>query len=169
MLSNEKDMWLQAMEEEIGSIKGHGVYLLTKREKGMKVLPNRWVYVVKQDSSGKVERFKARLVVKGFFQKPGEDVLDTYAPVTSKSTFRALMAHAVKTQAHVRQLDVKTAFLYGNLEEVVHMEQPQGFEEGDPKQTVRVTTGAKSLAQEAEGSFGRHGIHHLRVRPSTLL
>ena len=76
---------------------------------------------------GTIEKYKARLVAKGYTQKKGENFFDTYSPVARIATIRVLLALAVSYGLHVHQMDVKTAFLYGQLEEEIYMEQPDGF------------------------------------------
>ena len=132
----EGDHFLQACEDEIGSIQGLGTYTLVERTSKMKVLPTRWVFSKKMDQNGNVVRYKARVVAKGFLQRPGIDVHEVYAPVVQKSTFRFMIALVAKNRLHMRQLDVKTAFLNGELDEEVYIEQPEGFNQGDPRKVV---------------------------------
>ena len=76
---------------------------------------------------GSVDNFKARLVIQGFRQKEGIDFFDTYAPVARISTIRLLIALASIHNLEIHQMDVKTAFLNGDLEEEIYMKQPEGF------------------------------------------
>ena len=129
-------LWLAAMQAEMNSVQALDTWYPVQRVPGMKVLPVRWVMNKKLDEKGDVAQYKARIVAKGFMQQKGVDVEDVYAPVTSKSTWRVLLAFAVHRRMHVRQLDVRTAFLNGKLEEEVYIEQPDGFEVGDRKFVV---------------------------------
>jgi len=86
---------------------------------------------VKLNAKGELDKFKARLVAKGYSQVEGVDFNDIYAPVSRFTTFRALMAKAAQEDLHMKQLDVKNAFLYGNLDETdIYMQQPPRFEDG---------------------------------------
>ena len=76
---------------------------------------------------GTIEKYKARLVSKGYTQKEGEDFFDTYSPITRIATIRVLLALAASYGLHVHQMEVKIAFLYEELEEEIYMEQPDGF------------------------------------------
>ena len=83
----------------------------------MKPIPVKWVYKIKRTSDGKIDRYKARLVAKGYKQRYGIDFFETYSGTSKPTTLRAMLAMAAVKKLHVRQLDVKTAFLNGVLEE----------------------------------------------------
>ena len=90
--------------------------------KGKKALHNKWVYRIKNEHDGS-KRYKARLVVKGFQQKEGIDFTEIFSPVVKMSTIRLVLGMV----AALEQLDVKTAFLHGDLEEDLYMIQLEGF------------------------------------------
>jgi hypothetical protein len=94
---------------------------------GVKTVDCKWVYETKCDSKGNVERLKARLVAKGFTQREGVDYNETFSPVSKKDSFRIVMALVAHYDLELHQMDVKTAFLNGNLHETVYMAQPEGF------------------------------------------
>lgn len=130
MKSSEKDEWLKAMQNEMDSLKENETWTLVDLPKGKKPIGCRWVYKVKTTSDGSIERHKARLVVKGFSQKPGVDYDQTFSPVAKMATIRSLLSVAASENMSLMQFDVSTAFLYGELDENIFMRQPEGFEDG---------------------------------------
>ena len=92
------------------------------------MLTSRWLYNVKYAADGSIEKHKARFVARGFSQVEGIDYDETFAPVARYTSIRTIMAIAVEMGWRIHQMDVKTAFLNGILEEEVYIEQPQGFE-----------------------------------------
>lgn len=88
----------------------------------------KWVFKVKHTSEGKVERFKGRLVAKGYSQQYRLDYEEIFSPVVRFSTIRILLAYAVQNSLFVYQMDIVTAFLNGKLQEEIYMQQPIGFE-----------------------------------------
>ena len=102
-------------------------YDLVKLPKEKKALKNKWVYKLKTENNSSQQRYKARLVVKGFSQKKGIDFEEIFSPVVKMSSIRVVLGLAARLNLEVEQLDVKTAFLHGDLEEEIYMEQPEGF------------------------------------------
>ena len=93
----------------------------------MKAIGYKWVYKTKRDSLGNIERYKTRLVAKGFTQKEGIDYTDTFSPVSNKDSLRIILALVAHFNLELQQMDVKMTFLNGDLEEKVYMKQPEGF------------------------------------------
>nr|XP_016510979.1 PREDICTED: putative receptor-like protein kinase At3g47110 [Nicotiana tabacum] len=115
------------MKEEMNSLQKNKIWILTKLPKGKKSLQNKWVYRVKEEHDGK-KRYKARLVVKGFQQKEGIDYTEIFSHVVKLTTIRLVLSIVAAENLHLEQLDVKTAFLHGDLEEDIHMKKPEGFQ-----------------------------------------
>ena len=101
---------------------------MVKLPKEKKALNNIWVYRVKENEHSSHLRYKGRLVVKGFTQKKGIDFDEIFSPVVKMSSIRVILGLAASLDLEVEQMDVKTAFLHGDLEEEIYMEQPEGFE-----------------------------------------
>ena len=123
----EKAHWLKAMENEMKSLQENDVWELVQLPSGRKPVGSKWVFKVKTDENGKVERYKARLVAQGFTQKFGADYDETFSPVVRLESLRTLIALSVQQGLQLHQVDVTTAFLNGKLEEEVFMSQPEGF------------------------------------------
>ncbi|GJR12720.1 zinc finger, CCHC-type containing protein [Tanacetum coccineum] len=112
----------EAIDDEIGSIMENNTWVLSDLPPGCK-----WIFKRKMKVDGTIDKFKARLVIQGFRQKEGIDYFDTYAPVARITTIRLLLALAAIHNLVIHQMDVKTAFLNGDLDEEVYMKQPEGF------------------------------------------
>jgi transposase InsO family protein len=123
----DSSLWKEAVQSEIDSIMQNHTWILTDLPEGCKPLGCKWILKRKFKADGSIDKYKARLVVKGFLQKEGYDFFDTYSPVTRITSIRVLMAIAALHNLEIHQMDVKTAFLNGDLEEEIYMEQPEGF------------------------------------------
>ncbi|GKD37880.1 zinc finger, CCHC-type containing protein [Tanacetum coccineum] len=118
--------WKEAINDEMDSIMGNNTWVLADLPPGCKPLGCKWI-LKKLKVDGTIEKFKAMLVIQGFKQKSGIDYFDTYAPVTRISTIRLLTAMTSIHNLIIHQMDIKTTFLNGDLDEEVYMNQPQGF------------------------------------------
>ena len=123
----DEQEWRSAIKEEIQSLEENQTWKIIPKPEGAKLLTSRWILKIKPEPNGDV-RYKARLVAKGFLQKKGIDYQETYAPVARMPTIRLLLSLAVQFGHFLRQLDVKTAFLYGKLEEDVFLKPPEGVD-----------------------------------------
>lgn len=141
MESPYKDKWLKAMLSEINSLHENQTWDLVNLPKGRKALPCKWIYKLKTNPDGSIDKFKARVVVKGYSQQQGVDYDKTFSPVARLSTIRAIIAIAVKENLKLRQFDVATAFLNGSVKEEIYVKQPEGFHDG----TKRVCKLKRSL------------------------
>ncbi|KAL2252268.1 UNVERIFIED_CONTAM: Retrovirus-related Pol polyprotein from transposon TNT 1-94, partial [Sesamum indicum] len=127
MASSEAKQWKEAVKSEMDSIVSNGTWVLVDLPPGCTTIGCKWIFKRKLKPDGTIDKFKARLVDKGFKQKEGIDYFDTYSPVARLTTIRVLIAIASVYNLPIHQMDVKTAFLYGELEEEIYMEQPEGF------------------------------------------
>ena len=120
--TREREEWKKACLEELESLRVQKVFELTDLPKGRKVIKNRWVFDIKQDG-----RKKASLIAKGFSQVEGIDFNEIFSPVVYFKTVRLILALSLLEDWYIEALDVKTAFLYGKLDEEIYMHQPEGF------------------------------------------
>jgi hypothetical protein len=125
--SPDADYWKEAMRSEIGSIMSNGTWEIVEHPYECKPVGCKWVLKKKLRSDGTIDKYKARLVAKGYTQKEGEDFFDTYSLVARLTTIRVLLSLAASHDLLIHQMDVKTAFLNGELEEEIYMDQPEGF------------------------------------------
>ena len=119
--------WRDAMKAEINSLHQHNVWDLVECPKGCKPVGSKWVFKVKTNADGSTERFKARLVAQGYTQKEGLDYDETFSPVVRSESIRSVISLACKEGLKLHQMDVTTAFLNGELDQVIYMKQPEGF------------------------------------------
>ncbi|KAK2372365.1 secreted RxLR effector protein [Trifolium repens] len=124
----ESEKWLEAMKSEIDSMYTNQVWNLVGPPVGVRPIGCKWVFKKKTDMDGKVHTYKARLVAKGYKQIHGVDYDETFSPVAMLKSVRILLAIAAYHDYEIWQMDVKTAFLNGNLLEDVYMTQPEGFD-----------------------------------------
>ena len=127
----DAEHWKRAIQEELASLKHCAVWkiiILSAMAPGAKPIPTKWVFKIKSDGHGNIVRYKARLVVCGYRQKFGRDYNQTFAPVAHAASIRMILALAVHLGLLLRQFDVKTAFLYGDLpkSQTVYLQPPKG-------------------------------------------
>ncbi|GLT95567.1 hypothetical protein SLE2022_132430 [Rubroshorea leprosula] len=127
MASRDATFWREAVNDEMDSIMSNNTWILVDLSYGSKPIGCKWVFRRKYNTDGTIQTFKAMLVAKGFTQKEGINYFDTYAPVARITSIRVLFALASIYKLFVHQMDVKTAFLNGDLSEEVYMEQLEGF------------------------------------------
>ena len=120
----DKDCWTKSMQEEMNSLWKNDTYKLIELPKGRKALKNKWVFKLKNDDE-KLLKYKARLVVKGFGQNQGIDFDEIFSPVVKMCSIRVILRLAANMNLELVQLDVKTTFLHGDLDEEIFMEQPE--------------------------------------------
>ncbi|KAK1680530.1 hypothetical protein QYE76_041378 [Lolium multiflorum] len=135
MMSPDSNKWQEAMKFEMGSMYDNQVWTLVDLPDSRKAVENKWIFKRKTDADGNVTVYKARLVAKGFRQIQGVDYDETFSPVAKLKSVRILLAIAAFFDYEIWQMDVKTAFLNGDIEEELYMVQPKGFV--DPKNVTR--------------------------------
>ncbi|KAL4310633.1 hypothetical protein GQ457_01G017150 [Hibiscus cannabinus] len=125
--SPNSEKWLEAMRSEMDSMSENQVWTLVEPPEGIKPIGCKWVFKKKTYMDGNVQTYKGRLVAKGFRQIHGVDYDETLSPVAMFKSIRILLPVAAFHDYEIWQMDVKTAFLNGKLEEDVYMTQPEGF------------------------------------------
>ena len=125
--SEQSQHWQEAMNSEFSSLMKNDTWELVPPPEDKNIVGSKWVFKVKRDANGRVDRYKARLVAQGYSQMKGVDYEEVFSPVTRNSSLRSLLALANAYNLDVHQMDVKTAFLNGTLDCDIYMEQPYGF------------------------------------------
>ena len=145
MKPQDQKEWRHVCHEELDSLRKREVFELVDLPKGRKTVRNRWVFDIKSDG-----RKKARLVAKGFSQVEGIDYNEIFSPVMRFETVHIMLALAALQDWHISALDVKTAFLYGHLDEEIYLDQPQGFKaKGQETKVWRLKRALYGLKQSA--------------------
>jgi len=171
----DSEDWIEAMGEEIKSLEDMGTWKVVPLPEGRKPITCKWVYRTKRDADGNPTRHKARLVARGFSQIYGEDYLKTHAPVTRLETIRLLLAITNLKDWEVRQLDIKTTYLYGELEEEIYMEPPPGYDvpEGHVLLLVKALYGLRQAGRQwyktLSETLRKHGLVQIVNDPHTFI
>jgi hypothetical protein len=150
------EFWIEAMQEELNQFKRNEVWDLVPRPEGVNIIGTKWVYRNKSDESGVVTRNKARLVAQGYSQIEGVDFDETFAPVARLESIRLLLGVACILKFKLFQMDVKSAFLNGYLNEEVYVEQPKGFVDPNyPDHVYRLKKALYGLKQAPRAWYER--------------
>lgn len=158
-----QSIWREAMKSEIDSIEKNQTWELTTLPEGFKAIGVKWVYKTKLNEDGKVEKYKARLVVKGYAQSYGVDYTEVFAPVARLYTIRTILALAAQSNWEVFQLDVKSAFLHGELEEDVYVKQPEGYiKKGEEEKVYKLKKALYGLKQAPRAWYSRIEAYFMR-------
>jgi transposase InsO family protein len=163
-MSDQWEFWEQAMNEEKNSLDAHDCFEYVDRPKGKKVIPVHWIYSIKVDEHGNVIRYKARLVAQGCRQVQGIDVDEVFAPTSSFGARRVLLSKAAHEDMEIHQVDIKTAFLNGELEEEVYVSQPPGFHNGGAqvcrlnKALYGLKQAPRAWYQKLDATLEKHGF-----------
>ena len=144
LASPQSKQWKHAIKEEIDSLVQRKTWEITQLPEGKNCVGCKWVFKLKTNAEGKITRYKARLVARGFTQRKEIDYSETYSPVVNFSVIRLLSALSVEYQ-YTRHVDVKNAYLYGNLREEIYMELPPfiNAEKGEVARLLRPIYGLK--------------------------
>jgi histone deacetylase 1/2 len=116
------------MQDEYNALMANNVWHLVPPSSNKSIIDCKWVYRIKKKDDGTIDRYKARMVAKGFKERYDIDCVDTFSPVVKATTIRLVLSISVSKRWSLRQLDVKNMFLHGVLEEDLYMKPPPGFE-----------------------------------------
>ena len=142
------ESWINAMHEELENFERNKVWTLVEPPSGHNIIGTKWVFKNKQNEDGLIVRNKARLVAQGFTQVEGLDFDETFAPVARIEAIRLLLAFAASKGFKLYQMDVKSAFLNGFIQEEVYVKQPPGFENPDfPNHVFKLSKALYGLKQ----------------------
>jgi hypothetical protein len=134
----QKDKWKKAIKKEINSIIKNNTWKLTTLPKGHNAIGVKWIFKIKRNAEEEIEKHKARLIVKRYKQQYGVDYEDVFALVARMKIVRLMISLADQKRWKIFQMDVKSAFLNGNLEEKVYVEQRVGFMVKGQEEKVRI-------------------------------
>ncbi|GKV28744.1 hypothetical protein SLEP1_g37756 [Rubroshorea leprosula] len=155
--------WQKAMDEEIAAIERNNTWELTELPKGKKAIGVKWVYKTKLKENGEIDKFKAHLVAKGYKQEFGIDYKEVYAPVARHDTIRLVIALAAQNSWPLYQLDVKSAFLHGDLDEEVFIHQPPGYvKAGNEHKVYKLKRALYGLKQAPRAWYSRIESYFLK-------
>ena len=148
--SPEWSEWERAIMSELNQLREKGTWSLIETPEDAIPLANKWVFTRKYGKGGELLKYKGRLVVKGFAQRPGFDYVETFSPIVRMETLRAILALSALKRLEIGQLDVKGAYLNGILKERVFMRQPEGYEDGSGRACLLIKTlyGLKQSGRE---------------------
>lgn len=141
--------WVDAMNSELQALHQNGTWTITDLPACKSPIGCKWVYKIRYKYDGSIERFKVRLVAKGYTQVEGMDYFETFSPVAKVTTIRLLLALASTQKWHLHQLDVHNAFSHGNLEEEIYMQLPPGLSTQNPNQVCRLLKSIYGLKQSS--------------------
>jgi hypothetical protein len=160
------------MMAEVAALDKNNTWVLTTLPSNKRVVGCKWVFTMKQNLEGKGERYKARLVVKGYSQTYGVGYGETFAPMAKMNTIRALISIEANNKWKLFQMDVKNAFLHGDLHEEVYMEIPSGFSTQETKGKVcRLKKSSYGIKQSPRSWFGqfRNEICYVALNKAMLI
>ena len=149
MTRPDAQQYHDAAVKEVEALVMNGTFRPVKLPPGRKSIGSRWVFSIKHNPDGTIERYKARLVVKGYSQRPGFDFFDTFAPTARRAAIRTILALAAIEDLEVDHVDISTAFLNGDIDAEIYMDQIEGFPQGNHNEVLKLM---KNL-------YGEHCLH----------
>ncbi|RZC25344.1 Retrovirus-related Pol polyprotein from transposon TNT 1-94 [Glycine soja] len=168
----ESNLWYDAMKDEMNFMQSNGVWNLVELSNGAKAIGCKWVFKTKRDLLGNIERYKTRLVAKGFIQKEGIDYTQTFSPISKKDSLHIILALVAHFDLELQQMEVKTTFLNGDLEEEVYMKQLEGFSCSSDLDFVGCVDSHKSTSgyifMMAGGAISWRSVKHTLTATSTM-
>lgn len=160
----KEEKWRKAMDDEINSIERNDTWELSDLPDGQKTIGVKWVFKMKLKENGEVDKYKTRLVAKGYKQQYGIDYTEVFSPVARHDTIRLVVALAAQNSWPIFQLDVKSAFLHGYLEEQVFVEQPPCYVKiGNEHKVYRLKKALYGLKQALRAWYSRIETYFLKV------
>ena len=150
MASPDAHEWKKGCDEEMASLNEHQTADLVDLPEGCTAIPSKWTFKAKRDKDGNIVRYKARFVAKGFKQKKNVDYDELWSPVARMDSLRVISSIAASQDLHLFQIDVQTAFLHGEIDREIYIQQPEGYVvAGSEKKVWRLKKGLYGLKQSA--------------------
>ena len=134
---------------EYNTLVKNGAWEIVDLPQGEKAIGSGWVFRVKRNADGSIERFKARIIAKGYSQHPGLDYNESFAPTFRPATLRIIMALSAVEDLELCLVDITAALINGDLDEEIYMKQPEGFHIGFPNKVCRLRKLLYGLKQSA--------------------
>ena len=139
--------WINAMNKELQALENNHTWDLTSLPPNKTPIDCKWIYKIKFQPNGTIERYKARLVARGDKQIKGKDYKYTFSPVARFTTIRTLIAIAAAKHWSIQQVDINNAFLHGYISEDIYMLPPQGYSKALPGQVCKLNRSLYGLKQ----------------------
>ncbi|CAL2251991.1 unnamed protein product [Prunus armeniaca] len=147
--------WVKVIKDEMKALEKNQTWTLETIPRGKKTIKCKWVFTIKHNADGSIERYKTRLVAKGYTQTYGIDYEETFAPVAKLNTVRVLLSLAANLDWPLHQFDVKNAFLHGELTEEVYMDVPPEYNTTHTRTVCKLRKALYGLKQSPRAWFGR--------------
>ena len=144
------------MQSEINALLQNHTWVLVPRPPATNIIGSKWVYWIKKKANGEIDRFKARIIGKGYSQQPDIDYTKTFSPVVKATTIWTILSIATSSHWPIRQLDISNAFLHGFIDSDIYMEQPIGFQDSShPDYVCKLSKSLYGLKQAPRAWFHR--------------